>query len=280
MRGRVCVVTGATRGIGRATALELSRRGATVVLVARDADRGEAALADVKRASPDGAGELFLADLSSQRSIRSLADALRARHDRLHVLVNNAGALFAERELTDDGLERTFATNHLAHYLLTRLLLDVMTASAPSRVVNVSSLAHYRGTIAFDDLQSERGYDRWRAYSQSKLANVLFTFELARRLEGSGVSANCLNPGVVATNFGKTQPAFFAFLYGIGSLFMKRPESGAKTSVYLASSPDLEGVTGRYFDDEKPKPPSREARDPAIARRLWDVSAALTGLDP
>jgi len=278
VRGRVCVVTGATSGVGREAALALARRGATVALVARDRSRGDAALRVVRAASPTGVGELFLADLSSQRSIRSLATEIRARYPALHVLVNNAGGMWHRREVTDDGLERTFATNHLAYFLLTNLLLDRLRAGAPSRIVNVSSDAHFRTTLDFDDLQGERRYDWWLAYKRSKLANVLFTSELQARLDGSGIIANALHPGMVNTGIARQGSRLFRLGFRIGAPFMLTPARGAETIVYLASSPEVEGVTGAYFEKCRRKEPSPAARDPRARRRLWDVSGALTGL--
>src|SRR5919202_4606855 len=205
MRGRICLVTGATSGIGKATALGLARLGATLVLVTRDPQRGATTVAEIKQQTGNDALDFLTADLTSQQSIRRLADEFKRKYQHLHVLVNNAGGVFP-RTLTVDGLEKTFALNHLAYFLLTELLLDVLKASAPGRIVSVSSEAERGGKINFDDLQSYRKYNAMRAYSQSKLANVIWTYELARRLEGTGVTANCLHPGAVATSFGNTIP--------------------------------------------------------------------------
>ena len=278
MRGRVCIVTGATSGVGKAAALDLSRQGATAVLVARDRSRGETALREVRAMSPTGEGELLLADLSSQRSIRELATEIRARYPALHVLVNNAGGMWHRREVTADGLERTFATNHLAYFLLTNLLLDRLRAGAPSRIVNVSSDAHFRTTLDFDDLQGERRYDWWLAYKRSKLANVLFTSALADRLAGTGVTTNALHPGMVNTGIARQGSALFRLGFRIGAPFMLTPARGAETIVYLASSPQVDGVSGRYFEKCRRKEPSAAARDPDARRRLWELSAELTGL--
>jgi NAD(P)-dependent dehydrogenase (short-subunit alcohol dehydrogenase family) len=274
----VCVVTGATSGVGKAAAIALARRGATMVLVGRDPARAAAALTDVRAASPSGAGELFPADLSSQRSIRELANEIRTRYPALHVLVNNAGGMWHQREVTTDGLERTFATNHLAYFLLTNLLLDQLRAGAPARIVNVSSDAHFGAILDFDDLQGDRGYDWWLAYKRSKLANILFTAELADRLAGSGVTANALHPGVVNTGIARQGSRLFRLGFRIAASFMLTPARGAETIVYLASSPEVEGVSGAYFQKCRPKEPSAPARDPHARHRLWVVSAALTGL--
>jgi NAD(P)-dependent dehydrogenase (short-subunit alcohol dehydrogenase family) len=284
MGDKTCLVTGASSGIGKETALALATMGATVVLHGRDPARSEAALAQIKAASGNPRVELSVADLSSLAEVRRLAEAFLARHTRLDVLVNNAGVIRFRREVTADGLEYTFALNHLAYFLLTHLLLDVLKASAPARVVNVSSDAHYNGHLNFGDLQSERGYNVYGVYAASKLANVLFTYELARRLEGTGVTANCLHPGFVASRFGKDNRGTVGAL-GRGLLTLLRPfalspQKGAQTSIYLASSPDVAGVSGRYFANCKPKTSSRESNDVAAAQRLWQVSAELAGVEP
>lgn len=277
MEGRVCLVTGATQGIGRETALGLARLGADVHLVSRDRARGEAVLAEVRR-SGGGSHSLFVADLASQAATRALAEEAKARLPRLHVLVNNAGAIFTERALSPDGIEMTLALNHLGYFLLTGLLVDRIRASAPARVVSVASAAHARGRMDFDDLQGERGYSAWKAYGQSKLANILFTRELARRLSGSGVTANCLHPGVVATGFGRNNSGPLSWGVRIAAPFFLSPARGARTSIYLASSPEVEGVTGEYFARCRVAEASNEARDDGTARRLWEESSRLTGL--
>jgi NAD(P)-dependent dehydrogenase (short-subunit alcohol dehydrogenase family) len=276
MRGRTCLVTGANSGIGKATSLGLARLGAKVLMVCRDKERGEQALAEIARES-GGDVQLLLADLESEAAIRSLSDVLHAQLDSLQVLINNAGALLHKRSLTSDGLEVTFAVNHLAYFLLTNLLLDLLRAGAPSRIVNVSSAAHIRAHLDFDDLQSERSYNGWRVYGQSKLANVLFTYALARRLEGTGVTVNAVHPGVVATNFGKSG-GFMRFGMRVAGHFMLSPEEGADTPLWLASSPEAERVSGKYFVKRKAARSSPESRDPVIQERLWQVSAALTGV--
>lgn len=274
MQGRVCLITGGSSGIGRETALALAAKGARVGIVVRDQNRGNDALAEIKVQTGNDQLDLFLADLGSQQSIRTLAEEVKGRYNRLHVLVNNAGGVFPRSE-TVDGIERTFAVNHLAYFLLTDLLLDLIKASAPARIVNVSSGAHTGGKINFDDIQGQKKYTSFRAYSQSKLANVLFTYELARRLRGTGVTVNALHPGVVATKFGtEFGPARFAL--GLVRRFLKTPEQGAATSIYLASSPEVEGVTGKYFIDSKPARSSKISYDSQTAARLWQVSAELT----
>lgn len=275
MKGKLVMVTGANSGIGKVTARELAKRGAQVVAVCRDPARGEAAVADVRKES-GGDVELMLCDFASQRSIRELAEDFRQKHGRLDVLVNNAGSILGSRSLTEDGYETTFAVNHLGYFLLTRELLDLLVASAPSRIVNVASEAHRTGHLDFDDLFASGRYSAMRAYGTSKLANICFTFELARRLEGRGVTANCLHPGVVATNFGASASSLFRFAVKAVQPFLLDADQGAATTIYLASSPDVEGVTGKYFIRKKVAKTSAEAADPAVARRLWEVSERLT----
>jgi NAD(P)-dependent dehydrogenase (short-subunit alcohol dehydrogenase family) len=278
MGEKVCLITGATSGLGKATVTGLANMGASVVMVGRDRGRGEAALAEIKEKSANASVDLMLADLSSQEDIRRLADNFKEAYPQLDVLVNNAGVIRSKRITTADGLETTFAVNHLAPYLLTNLLLDVLKANAPSRIVNVASGDHKNGTIDFDDLQGEKGYKGAKAYSQSKLANVLFTYELARRLEGTGVSANCLHPGVVGTNLGSGVTGALGFTVRALTPLMKSPEKGAETSVYLASSPEVEGSSGGYFVKKAEARSSDVSHDQRIARRLWEVSAELTNL--
>ena len=277
MRGKVCLITGGSRGIGQVAAVNLADMGASVVIVARDQTRGEAVLAEVE-AKTGHTADLLLADLSSMEAVRNLAQEFRARYDRLDVLVNNAGAVFSQRSVTVDGYERTFALNHLAYFLLTNLLVDLLRSNAPARVVNVSSTAHKGAVLDFDDLQSEQRYAGWRAYGRSKLANILFTHELARRLEGTGVTANCLHPGVVSTGFNKNNGLLMRIGMTLARPFLISPEKGAQTIVYLASSPDVEGVTGEYFVNCTATTSSPASYDDEAARRLWEVSARLTGL--
>ena len=274
MRGKVCLVTGANSGIGRVTALGLAERGAAVVLVCRDEESNAAVLDEIERCG-SGTATLLTADLSSQRQVRAAAAAFRERFDRLDVLINNAGvAGWSTRLVTEDGLEATFAVNHLAPFLLTSLLLDRLKASAPARVITVSSAVHRNYAIHFDDLQGERRYSGFGAYSRSKLANILFTRELSRRLEGTGVTANCLHPGVVATGIFRNVPWWLRIVFRRPLILS--PEKGADTLLWLATAPDIAEVSGGYFVRRKSRRPSRAARDPAAARRLWEASEALT----
>jgi len=275
IEGKVCLVTGATQGIGLASARALAQMGAQVVLVARDEGRGQAALDQVRTVATGRPPELLLADLSSMAQVRALAQAFRARHDRLHVLLNNAGAIFTERETTADGFERTFALDHLAYFLLTDLLKEVLVASAPARIINVASDAHLGGRLRFDDLMAEKGYSGMQAYMQAKLANILFTRELARRLEGTGVTANALHPGGVASGFAKETRGWFRWMWSLATPFLLTPEKGARTSIFLASDESVAGVSGKYFAKRKPRKPSSQARNDEDARRLWERSEEL-----
>jgi NAD(P)-dependent dehydrogenase (short-subunit alcohol dehydrogenase family) len=278
MAGRTVLLTGGTAGIGRATAVGLATMGAHLAICGRDRGRAESAAGEI-RAAGGGQVEVFVADLSCQSEVRRLADEVLKRLSRIDVLVNNVGGYWNTRHVTADGHERTFALNHLAPFLFTNLLLDRLQHSAPARVVTVASNAHGQGRIDFDDLQDERSYSGARAYNQSKLANVLFTYELARRLQATLVTANALHPGVVRTSFGAEDPAGVQrLLVPFLRPFMKAPAQGAATSIHLASAPDLEQVTGRYFVNSKPKRSSERSYDEAAAARLWQVSAALVGL--
>jgi NAD(P)-dependent dehydrogenase (short-subunit alcohol dehydrogenase family) len=278
LQGKVVMVTGATLGLGFVTARALAQQGATVIVVGHNAERGTAAVNRIKQETGSSAVEWVLADLSVQAEVRRLARDVQNRSPRLDVLVNNAGALFTRRTLSVDGIEMTLALNHLAYFLLTSLLLDALQSSTPARVVNVASAAHRRACIDFADLQGERRYGAWRAYSQSKLANILFTYELARRLEGTGVTVNALHPGLVATNFGRNNRGVGALLWRALQVAAIDQEQGAKTIIYLASSPEMEGITGKYFVRKRAVSSSRASRDLTAARRLWLVSAELTGL--
>ena len=275
MKGKTCVVTGATAGIGMETAVALAAAGARVAIVGRTRDKGERALSEIRQRS-GGDVDLFVADLGSQRAVRALAARLTAALPRVDVLVNNAGLILDQRVLTEDGLETTFAVNHIGYFLLSRLLEPKLCASAPARIVNIASGAHRGATIRFDDLVGARAYDGWRAYAQSKLANIVFTYELARRLAGTGVTANCLHPGAVATNFGNAGPALIRLAVRIGRPFLKSPARGAATAIYLASSPEVEGVSGKYFVNRREARSSDESYDPEVAARLWKVSEELT----
>ncbi|HTN51923.1 MAG TPA: SDR family oxidoreductase [Anaeromyxobacter sp.] len=280
LAGKVVVVTGATGGIGLETARGLAKLGARVAVVARDRARGEAALRAVEEAGPGARPLLLVADLASLAEVRRLAAELQATLPRLDVLVNNAGAIHQRRKASPDGLELTFAVNHLAPYLLTRLLLPKLRESAPARVVTVASEAHRMGAIDWQDLQSERGYGAMRVYGTSKLMNILFAAALARRLAGTGVTSNSLHPGVVATGFGKNDPGSFRFLVRLARPFLLSPERGARTSVHVAAAPELVSVSGRYFKDRREATPSAAARDEASQERLWEISAGLAGLGP
>jgi NAD(P)-dependent dehydrogenase (short-subunit alcohol dehydrogenase family) len=275
MDGRVALVTGATNGIGRVTAREFARMGARTLIVARDPARGEATARELREGT-GGTIEPLVADLSSQAQVRGLAAAVRERTGRLDLLVNNAGAIFASRELSADGVEMTFALNHLAYFLLTLELLPLMEGLPDARIVNVSSVAHERGAIDFDDLQGALRYGMWKAYAQSKLANVLFTRELARRAAPRGISANALHPGAVASGFGRNHPGFFGRLVAIGAPFLSSPERGARTTLHVATAPDLRGVSGRYFSSSRERAPSLAARNDDTALRLWQISEAMT----
>jgi NAD(P)-dependent dehydrogenase (short-subunit alcohol dehydrogenase family) len=279
MQGKTCLITGATSGIGKETALGLARRGAHVAIVGRDADRTRAAAEWIRREAGAAQVAFLLADLSSQADVRRLAREFRDKYSRLDVLVNNAGAIFARRETTADRFERTWALNHLSYFLLTQELLELLKASAPARIVNVASTMHTSGVIDFGDLQGEKSYRGIRAYSQSKLANVLFTYALARRLEGTGVTANCLHPGGVATTFGQNTPGALKLLLRLARPFLITPEQGAATSIHLASSPDVEGASGRYFAKCRPARSSTASHDQALQERLWALSLRQIGQD-
>lgn len=280
LEGRVILVTGATNGIGLEASVKLAARGATLVLVGRDPTRSARAVDEVKRRGGSDRVSVLMCDFASQRSIRELAATFREKHDRLHVLVNNAGTVNEKRVLTEDGIERTFAVNHLGYFLLTHLLQDLLVKSAPARVVNVASRGHYKGTMDLDDLGFERGgYGIMKAYQRSKLGNVLFTNELARRLENTGVTANSLHPGVVATNIWSGAPVIAKPVLALMKrLTMVSPQTGADTIVQLAADPSLEGRTGEYWSEQKLKEPAPLARDEALAKALWKKSEALVGL--
>lgn len=275
MKDKVCVVTGATSGIGKAAAAALARQGARVVLVGRDRGRAQAAAAEI--GSGGTPPQVEIADLASLEQVRELAGRLSAL-DRIDVLVNNAGLVLGKHQVTPDGFEHVFAVNHLAPFLLTNLLLPKLTA--PARVITVSSGAHTAARLDLDDPNSEHGWDSWRSYANSKLANILFTRELARRLEGTGVTANCMHPGVVRTGFGREAQPLLRYGVMIVRPFLLSPERGADTIVYLASSPDVAGQTGGYYIKRRLREPSAAARSEENARRLWEVSENLTGLTP
>ncbi|NEW94940.1 SDR family NAD(P)-dependent oxidoreductase [Rhodopseudomonas sp. BR0M22] len=277
---RTALVTGANSGLGKAVAQALAADGLRVGLVARDRTRGEAAVAEIRAATGNQDLHLFVADLADQVSVRALAQAVHDRFDRLHLLINNAGTAFAERRLSPQGIERAFAINHLGPFLLTNLLLDLLKASAPARIVNVGT--RIDAAIDFDDLNwDKRPYGMMKGYAQSKLGNLHFTFELARRLQGSGVTVNCVFPGVFKSNLGGTDGAqglFWKLLAKLGGWAIPKPETAAQRVLYLANAPELEGVSGAYFANRKTIPAPAQARDAAANRRLWEVSETMTGL--
>ncbi|CAN5295821.1 SDR family oxidoreductase [soil metagenome] len=278
MGGKVALVTGGTSGIGKATATALAAMGAEVVVTGRSLERGEKAVEEIRRDS-GGKVSLMRADLAVQAEVRRLAEEFQERYDRLDVLVNNAGLIQSKRTETPDGIETTLAINHLAPFLLTNLLLDLLKKSAPSRVVTVSSGAEGVGKIDFDDLQSQKRYRGFKVYGTTKLMNIMFTFELAERLRGTGVTATCMHPGAVNTSFGAKDGGLFSFMFRAFKPFMRSPEQGADTLIYLASSPDAEGMTGKYLSDRKMQTASRKAYDEDLRKRLWEVSEQLTGLE-
>jgi NAD(P)-dependent dehydrogenase (short-subunit alcohol dehydrogenase family) len=279
MQDKVVLITGASSGIGKETAIGLGRLGARLILVSRDRDRGNAAVTEVGRKAPQAAGiVLRVADLASQASIRALAGEVVATTARLDVLINNAGVIPQQRTLSPDGIEMQLAVNHLAPFLLTNLLRPLLVASAPARVVTVASQVERKGTINFDDLQAVHGYAPLTSYAQSKLANVMFTYELARRLAGTGVTANCVHPGVIGTKLLADYMGLPRPVGWLSNLAYPGPDKGAKPSIRVASDPALQAVTGRYFHELREAESSPASYDQAAARRLWEVSAALTGL--
>ncbi len=275
MQGKVIVITGATSGIGQVAAERLAGMGARLVLVARSATRGQAALARLRERAPSVMHSIHYADLSRLGEIQRAAAEIAAAERRIDVLINNAGALFASRKVTEDGLERTFATNHMAYVVLTHGLRERLIASAPARVVNTASAAHKGVRLDFDDLQSAHGYRGFKVYRRSKLCNILYTRELARRWSGTGVTVNCLHPGFVATRFADQSGGLFSHVVRIAKTFAISPQKGADTIVYLASTPEVAHVSGRYFYKCRPITPSKEALDDAAAGRLWLESARL-----
>ena len=290
MKGKVVVVTGATSGIGQVAAEKLAAMGARIVQVARDQARGQAAMARLNQVAPGIAHSIYYAELSRLSEMKRVATEIAQSEPRIDVLMNNAGAMFGTRQLTQDGLERTFALNHMSYFMMTQLLRDRLIASAPSRVVNTASDAHTSGTVDFDDLQSEKAYHSnlkdwlryggpaFKVYARSKLMNILYTRELARKLAGTSVTANSLHPGFVSTRFGDQTGGLIGFGIGIAKHFALTPEQGAETLVYLASSPEVAAVTGKYFHKCRPATPSREAQDDAKAQRLWDETLKIAHL--
>jgi len=281
LAGKTAVVTGTSSGLGLETAVALARGGARVILLGRSPQKTAAAADEIRRRSGSASPEVVLCDLASQAEIRRAAAAIAALTPRLEILINNAGTVNVKRTLTADGIERTFAVNHLAYYLLTRLLLDRIVRGAPARIVNVASHAHYHGTLDLGDPGFSRGYQILRAYARSKLCNVLFTSELARRLAGTGVTVNALHPGDVATNIWNGAPSWTRPIFAVAKrLIMISPERGARRITFLAVSPDVEGRTGLYFEKDQPRAPALLARDAALAAQLWTESARLVHLDP
>lgn len=276
MQGKVCVITGASSGIGRATALGLARAGATVVLVCRNRERAEATRAAITTATGNSRVEIALADLSVQAEIRRLAHELIVRYPSIHVLINNAGVLNRSRMTTVDGIESVFAVNHLAYFLLTQLLLERLAASAPARIINVASGAHQWGSLDINDLQNERSYRALRVYGQSKLCNILFTRALAQRIVGTGVTVNAMHPGGVATGLGGNNGWWAKAIAAVLKPFIRTAEQGADTVVYLATAPEVEGVSGKYFIERREAQPSLAALDDETAKRLWQASVELT----
>jgi len=277
MEDKVCIITGANSGIGKATAFGLAKMNAVVIMLCRNKETGEDAQKEIISESGNKNVDLLICDLSSQKQIRSFVDEFKQKYQNLHVLINNAGVMAAKRKLSVDGFEMNFAVNHLAPFLLTNLLLDVLRKSSPSRIVNVSSGSHKMAKIDFDDLQSEKKKHRlFRVYGKSKLAFMLFSYELSRMLDGTGVTVNTLHPGVANTNLGREMSKIGQ---GFGKLFFKSPEKGAETSIYLASSPEVEGITGKYYIKNQQKDSSKESYNIEDAKRIWEISSRLTNLE-
>lgn len=280
MRGKICLITGATDGIGKATAFELARRGATLILVARNRAKGEAVQQEIKTTCDNPSIDLLIAELSSQASIRQLSEDVHERYTQLHILINNAGTVQLKRSETVDGLETTFAVNHLAPFLLTNLLLDILKSSAPARIINVNSNSQAGGRVPFDDLQGKKSYNMMRAYGYSKQAQMLTMYEMARQLQGTGVTINNLHPGFVGTNIGMDNvgPIIQAIARKILGLVGVSPEKGARTSIYLATAPEVEHVTGKYFINSIPKPSVAISYNETLQKQMWDISAELVHL--
>jgi NAD(P)-dependent dehydrogenase (short-subunit alcohol dehydrogenase family) len=276
MEGKICIITGANSGIGKATAIGLAKMNATIVMICRSKERGEEAQKEIIELTGNKKVDLLLCDLSSQESIRKFVSEFKSKYQKLHILINNAGVMLTKRGVSVDGFEMNFAVNHLAPFLLTNLLLDALKKSAPSRIINVSSAAHRMAKMDFDDLQSEKmKYRLMKIYGASKLALMLFSYELSRILEGTSVTVNTLHPGLVNTNLGQDQSSFSQ---GFAKLFFKKPEKGAETSIYLASSQEVEGITGKYFIKKQQKQSSEESYNEDYANRLWELSTEMTRL--
>jgi len=275
LNGKTAIVTGGTNGIGFITARELAQMGAQVVIISRSQEKCQSAIEQIKKTTGNNNIESIAADLSIMANVRQAAYEFKKRHTRLEILVNNAGAIFFTRQVSADGFEMTFALNHLNYFLLTYLLLDTLKASAPSRIINVSSDAHQQAKINFDDLMNERKYSGFGAYSVSKLANIMFTYQLSEKLSGTQVTSNALHPGFVASGFAKNNGPLFNFGMAITGLFARKPEKGAETSVYLAASPEVEGVTGKYFSDSRELISSKASYNKKDQDKLWQTSMEL-----
>jgi NAD(P)-dependent dehydrogenase (short-subunit alcohol dehydrogenase family) len=278
MQNKICLITGATSGIGQATAMALAQKGATVIVAGRSEERCQHTVARIKSETGNRNIDYLLADLSVQKQVRGLADAFKTRYERLDVLVNNAAAIYFLRKVSTDNIEMNFAVNHLAYFLLTNLLLDTLKASAPARIVNVASNSHYGQHLDFDNLELKRGYNPMRAYGCSKLCNLYFTYELARRLQDTGVTVSAMHPGFVATNMAANNGWLVRLFLPLVHRNSLTPEQGARTAVYLASSPDVEGVTGKYFVREREVDSDPVSYDESTAKRLWQVSERMTGM--
>jgi NAD(P)-dependent dehydrogenase (short-subunit alcohol dehydrogenase family) len=275
MNGKVCLVTGATDGIGKVSARVLAEKGAKVIIVGRNPEKSATVLAELKSSSGNENIDLLMADLAVMQEVRDLAEQVISHYDRLDILLNNAGGYFAKHELTSDGLERTFALNHMSYFLLTNKLMELLKSSAPARIVNVSSDAHYGVDMDFENLNGEQEYKAWKAYQKSKLANVLFTYELLKKVPAD-ITVNCLHPGFVATNFGHNIGGFFGPVLKIAQRISAiDPEEGAKTSIFLCSAPEVKGVSGKYFYKCQPKTSSRESRNMDTGKRLWQISSDI-----
>ncbi len=275
MHGKICMITGANSGIGKATALSIAEMGAVVIMICRDKNRGESAQKEIINETGNKSVDLLICDLTSQESIYKLVENFKKKYQKLHVLINNAGVVKTNRTLTIDGFETTFAVNYLAPFLLTNLLLDILKKSVPSRIVNVSSGIHKNGNINFDDLQAENKYRSYKAYGQSKLALILFTYELSKKIKGTGVTVNALHPGFTRTNIGRDYSVFIRAFTKLS----KNPKKGAETSIYLATSPEVEGITGKYFIKKQQTMSSKDSYNKELAKELWKVSLELTKLN-
>ena len=279
MNGKVCMITGANSGIGKETARELSRMGATIIMLCRNEKKGKVSLEDIKSDTKNDKIELFIADLEKPETIKQMVKKFKEKYDRLDVLVNNAGLILLKHQLNENGIERTLAINHIGHFILTSLLLDLLKASAPSRIINVSSAGHTMAKLNFDDLMLKKKFGPLRAYGNSKLANLLFTYELSRKLEDTNVTVNAVHPGWVRSNFGQPDTnKFVNFFYMLMSPFMINPQKGARTSIYLASSPEVKQTTGKYFTKCKAIKSSKLSYNPEVQRKLWEITEKLTGI--